>query len=56
MSVPIWSDPYNDAFGFGMLFTVAMPIYYTLDGTLELGGVVGLDIKYDQMVTEFNLT
>ena len=54
---PVWSDPYEDAFGFGQLFTVAMPVYYELeDGFLELAGVVGLDIKYDKMVTEFGLT
>ena len=34
-----------------------MPVYYELaDGFLELAGVVGLDIKYDKMVTEFGLT
>ena len=25
---PVWTEPYDDAFGFGRLVTVSMPIYY----------------------------
>lgn len=25
---PIWTEPYEDAFGFGRMVTVSMPIYY----------------------------
>ena len=31
---PVWTEPYEDAFGFGQLVTVSMPIYY------EEGGAV----------------
>ena len=26
---PIWTEPYEDFFGFGRVVTVSMPIYYT---------------------------
>lgn len=25
---PVWTEPYDDAFGYGRMVTVAMPIYY----------------------------
>jgi hypothetical protein len=29
ISSPVWTEPYEDAFGFGKMVTVSMPIYYT---------------------------
>lgn len=28
ISSPVWTEPYEDAFGFGKLVTVSMPIYF----------------------------
>ena len=25
---PVWTEPYIDAFGFGKMVTVSMPVYY----------------------------
>ena len=45
ISSPVWSDPYEDFDGFGTLYTVSVPIYYTSQNFRRIIGVVGLDIK-----------
>ncbi|MDR2590690.1 MAG: SpoIIE family protein phosphatase [Oscillospiraceae bacterium] len=42
----IWTDVYDDAFGFGLTVTCATPFYYT-NG--ELAGVVGLDVHLSDL-------
>jgi GAF domain-containing protein/HAMP domain-containing protein len=44
--MPIWSAPYLDATGLGMVTTVAIPIY---DQAGKLIGVAGLDITLDEI-------
>lgn len=46
---PVWTEPYEDAFGFGNLVTVSMPIYYEESGIRSILGVAGLDISYSQI-------
>ena len=41
---PVWTEPYIDAFGFGRMVTVSMPIYYTQSGIRKTLGVAGLDV------------
>lgn len=41
---PIWTEPYEDEFGFGELVTVSLPVYYTEGDVTEVIGVVGLDV------------
>lgn len=41
---PVWTEPYIDAFGFGRMVTVSMPIYYTENGIRKILGVTGLDV------------
>ena len=48
---PTWSGPYNDAAGFGMLYTVSMPVYFKENGSNKLIGVAGIDIKKSYMMT-----
>ena len=48
---PIWSEPYEDAFGFGTLFTVSVPIYYKDENINRMIGVAGLDILYKKMLS-----
>jgi sigma-B regulation protein RsbU (phosphoserine phosphatase) len=42
----IWTDVYDDAFGFGLTVTCATPFYYS-NG--ELAGVVGLDVHLSDL-------
>ena len=40
---PVWSEFYEDAFGFGTIVTVTMPIY--VEGRVnKIIGVVGIEI------------
>lgn len=41
---PVWTEPYEDAFGFGRLVTVSMPIYYEENGVRSILGVAGIDV------------
>ena len=49
ISSPVWTEPYTDAFGFGKLVTVSMPIYYEESGRRNILGVAGIDIQYSQI-------
>lgn len=46
---PLWSPIYNDAFGFGLLVTVTMPVYSTNENGSFLIGVVGLDVTIEYL-------
>ena len=46
---PVWTEPYEDAFGFGRMVTVSMPIYYEESGIRSILGVAGIDILYEQI-------
>ena len=41
---PVWTEPYDDAFGFGRMVTVSMPIYYEETGIRKILGVAGIDV------------
>ena len=43
---PVWTEPYIDAFGFGRLVTVSMPIYYEENGIRSILGVSGIDVEW----------
>lgn len=49
ISAPVWTEPYEDAFGFGRMVTVSMPIYYTENDIRSVLGVAGIDILWDQI-------
>ena len=51
---PVWTEPYDDAFGFGRLVTVSMPIYYEESGIRTILGVAGIDVLYSSI--EFGMT
>ena len=42
---PVWTQPYNDALGYGELVTVSKPIFYEEDGVTKFIGVAAFDIK-----------
>lgn len=45
IETPIWVQPYEDAFGFGTIVSVAMPIYYTdTSGIRIILGVAAIDV------------
>ena len=46
---PVWTEPYIDAFGFGKMVTVSMPIYYEENGVRVILGVAGIDILWEQI-------
>ena len=46
---PVWTEPYEDAFGFGRMVTVSMPIYYEENGIRIILGVAGIDILWGQI-------
>jgi hypothetical protein len=41
---PVWTEPYEDAFGFGRMVTVSLPVYYTENSVRKILGVVGIDV------------
>ena len=41
---PVWTEPYDDFFGFGRMVTVSMPIYYEESGIRKILGVAGIDV------------
>ena len=45
---PVWTEPYTDAFGFGKMVTVSMPVYYE-ENIRTILGVVGIDILWEQI-------
>ena len=51
---PVWTEPYEDAFGFGRLVTVSMPVYFEEGGVRKILGVVGIDVQYYQI--EFGMS
>lgn len=51
---PVWTEPYEDAFGFGRMVTVSMPIYYEESGIRTILGVAGIDILMDQISFGFS--
>lgn len=55
ISKPVWTEPYEDFFGFGRLVTVSMPIYYEEGGIRTILGVAGIDVTMDHLET-FGLT
>ena len=57
-TLPLWSPIYLDAFGFGSIVTVVMPVY-KLDEVRQknlLIGVAGLDVTIDYLKLTYNLT
>ena len=52
---PVWTEPYDDFFGFGRLVTVSMPIYYQEGNIRTILGVAGIDVTMDHLET-FGLT
>lgn len=54
ISDPIWTEPYEDAFGFGRMVTVSMPIYYEENGIRQILGVAGIDVVM-QTFTDFGI-
>ena len=46
---PVWTEPYEDAFGLGWLVTVSMPIYYYEGGERTILGVMGLDVSLQHL-------
>ena len=51
---PVWTEPYIDAFGFGKMVTVSMPIYYKEGEIRIILGVAGIDILWEQI--EFGMS
>ena len=45
---PVWTEPYDDFFGFGRMVTVSMPIYYEEDNITKILGVAGIDVVMAQ--------
>lgn len=47
---PVWTEPYQDFYGYGELVTVSMPAYYTdqATGLKKTIGVVAIDILMEQ--------
>ena len=52
---PVWTEPYDDAFGLGRMVTVSMPVYYTENNIRTILGVIGLDVSMTHLAT-FGLT
>ena len=46
---PVWTEPYEDAFGFGRMVTVSMPIYYQNSDIRTILGVAGIDVVMGQL-------
>ena len=46
---PVWTEPYEDAFGLGRMVTVSMPVYYYENNIRKILGVVGVDVSMPQM-------
>ena len=44
---PVWTQPYEDFFGFGRMVTVSMPIYYTESSVRKILGVAGIDVTME---------
>ena len=42
---PVWTEPYEDAFGLGRMVTVSMPVYYEENSIRKILGVIGLDVS-----------
>ena len=55
ISTPMWTEIYEDAFNFGDIYTVSLPIYYTEGDQNRLLGVVGVDIT-DETMNQFGDT
>ena len=51
---PVWTEPYIDAFGFGKMVTVSMPVYYEESEVRTILGVAGIDILWEQI--EFGMS
>ena len=51
---PVWTEPYEDSFGFGKLVTVSKPIYFSENGIRTILGVAGIDVLYSSI--EFGMT
>ena len=55
---PVWTEPYEDAFGFGRMVSVAYPIYYSNvsnPGIRIILGVAGIDVTLESL-ERFGLT
>ena len=54
---PVWTEPYDDAFGFGRMVTVSYPIYYTNEqsGIRYIVGVASIDVTIDSL-TRFGMS
>ena len=46
---PVWTEPYDDAFGLGRMVTVSMPVYYQEGSIRTILGVVGLDVSMTKL-------
>ena len=56
VTLPMWSPIYFDAFGFGEMVTVVMPIYKIDDLQKNLLiGVAGLDVTIEYLKNTFGL-
>lgn len=53
---PVWTEPYDDAFGFGRLVTVSMPIYYEERDVRKILGVAGIDVVMAKLTDSFGLS
>ena len=53
---PVWTEPYNDAFGFGQMVTVSYPVYYKKPGSDHqfIVGVAAIDVPMDSL-ERFNM-
>ena len=54
---PVWTEPYDDAFGFGRMVTVSYPIYYTNEQSeiRYIVGVASIDVTMDSL-TRFGMS
>ena len=51
IQIPVWTEPYEDAFGFGRMMTAAMPVYETdINGIKKVAAVVGIDVLMNAML------
>ena len=47
---PIWPPIYEDAFGYGLLFSISKPTYYEFEGFFYLVDAAGMDVPAVQLL------
>ena len=59
MTSPVWTQPYDDAFGFGRIVSTSFPIYYNTkintDEVRTILGVASIDVVISTF-EQFGLT